>query len=117
MGQFTTAENAVEPGTPHIYPAVASTRNRSFVNLVDEEKRGGHAISRHVNRTDASLLAEAVIPDQQNFLETRYKAIGSFMSLSDANNFVNRVLESNTEAVDAVATGVKDDAWLETRFG
>jgi len=57
------------------------------------------------------------VPYKQTFWGTIYKAVGSFPTLSNANNFVNRVLESNSDAVDAVAAGARQDAWLEQRFG
>ena len=117
LGRFATGDGAGSSSPARIHPVADSTKDRYSVNLLDEEKRGGHAIERHVNRSDESLLAEAAIPEKQNFFETRFKAIGSFGTLSDANNFVNRVLESNTALVDSVATGVRQDAWLETRFG
>lgn len=45
------------------------------------------------------------------------RAQGSFASLESANDFVNRVLESDAATVDLVASGALGDAWLERRFG
>ena len=62
-------------------------------------------------------MAEARIPYKQTFWGTIYQAKGSFLSLSGANDLVNRVLERNADLVDAVASGAVDDQWLEVRFG
>ena len=115
-GQFTTAEGAGSPNENLIHP-VADPRNRYSVNLSEEEKRGGHAIDRHVNRSADSLLQEAGIPIKQTLDGTVYRAVGAFSTLSDANNLTNRVLESNSAAVDAVASGTEESAWLVERFG
>jgi hypothetical protein len=41
---------------------------------------------------------------------------GSFTSLEQANDLVNRVIEMNKDRVDRVATGQKRDATLQERF-
>jgi len=49
---------------------------------------------------------------------TKYRpAQGSFLSRESANDFVNRTLEENKEAVDRVASGQDERAMLEKRFG
>jgi len=87
------------------------------VNLLEEESVDGHTIKRHVGRSDASLMGEASIPNKVNLFTATYKATGSFLSLSSANDFVNQVLQRNTTLVDAVASGALDQQWLEARFG
>ena len=42
---------------------------------------------------------------------------GSYNSIYDANNFVNRILERNPAACDLVASGQWDETWLNVRFG
>jgi hypothetical protein len=116
-GRFTTANGASEASDATIYPVAETAANKYSVNLLDEEKRGGHTISRHVNRSNEALMAEARIPYKQTFWGTIYQAKGSFLSLSGANDLVNRVLERNADLVDAVASGAVDDQWLEVRFG
>lgn len=45
------------------------------------------------------------------------KRQGSFLTIEDANNFVNRVLEDNAGAVQEVAKGKKYEAEFVKRFG
>ena len=89
------------------------------VNLKEEEEKfGGHTISRHVARLDEELL--------ENVRRDRYvgpiftiarRAQGSFLSIEDANNFVNRTLDDNRPEVDAVANGKQSEAEFIKRFG
>jgi len=124
-GRFTDAAHAVEPGADeaqnkpdHSLIQPAADRSRTYtVDLADEERRGGHTVTRHVGRTDESLKAEAAIPVRQTLFQDFYRAAGSFPTLSDANSFVNRVLEGSPAVVDSVASGAVDEAWLESRFG
>ena len=116
-GQFTTAAGTSGQDEAHVQLAAETAAGKYSVNLQEEEKNGGHTIGRHVNRSDAALMAEAQIPYKQTFWDTIYQAKGSFLSLSSANDFVNRVLERNAGLVDAVASGALDSQWLEERFG
>jgi hypothetical protein len=90
--------------------------------LTEEEALGGHALRRHTDRTDSSLI---------DYLNSDYKRIqtgnleitefpeaeGSFRSREEANDLVNQVLKRNTDKVDEVAAGKIDQATLQHRFG
>jgi hypothetical protein len=55
-GLFTDAAGAAT-----VTPVQATLPNKYSVNLAEEEAAGGHAIARHVDRSDAELIAEARI--------------------------------------------------------
>ena len=86
--------------------------------MSEEEARGGHAIRTHVGKSDEELLATLrAMRVESPFVTVAAPAQGSFASLDSANDFVNRVLEFHASAVDLVATGALDEAWLPLRFG
>lgn len=98
--------------------AQAEGTRRYTVVLSEEEARGGHAIRRHVGKSDEQLLATLRAARIDTPLVTiAKKAEGAFASIESANDFVNRVLESNTTEVDLVARGVVDEKWVKVRFG
>ena len=71
-----------------------------------------------VGKSDEELLATLrAMRVESPFVTVAAPAQGSFASLDSANDFVNRVLESHASAVDLVATGALDEAWLPLRFG
>jgi hypothetical protein len=37
--------------------------------------------------------------------------------VESANDFINRLLQSNTDKVDQVANGDSDQKWIQSRFG
>ncbi|GAB1716639.1 MAG: hypothetical protein NTAFB05_16810 [Nitrobacter sp.] len=88
------------------------------VDLREEEARGGHALRKHVGKTDEELLASTTI-DRGDSGIYRYarKADGSFDSVESANDFVNRTLEQNRDQVEAVASGQSADSFVTYRFG
>ena len=47
----------------------------------------------------------------------RQEGEGSYNSIYDANNLVNRILERNPAACDLVASVQWDETWLNVRFG
>jgi hypothetical protein len=90
--------------------------------LTEEEALGGHALRRHTDRTESSLidyLNSSYRRTQTGNLEiTQYpEAEGTFRSREEANDLVNQVLKRNTDKVDQVAAGKLRDATLEHRFG
>lgn len=88
------------------------------VNLEEEERRGGHTIRRHVGKSDERLLLEAGQEYLRAVVEAnRAPAQGSFDTRESANNFVNRVLESNKATVDLVAQGKEPERTIDQRFG
>jgi hypothetical protein len=98
--------------------AQAESREKYQVIIEEEDARGGHTIRDHVGKSDAQLLSAL----EQEVIHTPgysfYKeAQGSFLSRESANDFVNRILEGNQPKVDAVASGIVEEAWIEERFG
>ena len=106
----------VRPGARY----AQATSRRYSVNLTEEEApRGiGHTIRDHVGKTDEELL-EVLRPRRFDFPFASFvgKRDGSFSSLESANDFVNRTLEQNKDAVDLVASGKVDRDFVTSRFG
>jgi hypothetical protein len=82
---------------------------RSYtVDLEEEERRGGHAIERHVARSEADLKTEvqqvvqSMVEMDQN---PRGIGRGSFTSLESATELVNSTLSQNRARVERVARG------------
>lgn len=91
---------------------------RYTVVLAEEEARGGHAIRRHVGKTDAELIARLRSMRLDSlFVTIAAEAQGSFASLEEANNLVNRVLEIHAPLVDQVSMGLEKEVWFQWRFG
>jgi hypothetical protein len=89
------------------------------VNLAEEEAPNGpgHAIREHVGKTEDELRAEFP-PDVHTWLEDFLgKRVGSFDSIENANDLVNRLLRANSDKVDAVANGQVGRIYIEYRFG
>lgn len=98
--------------------AQADEGGRYRIDIAEEEARGGHTIRDHVRIPDIQLLGVLESEVYRGPLYSFYKeAQGSFLSRESANDFVNRVLERNARLVDAVASGLQEEAWLEERFG
>jgi hypothetical protein len=94
---------------------------RYSVDLEEEDARGGHAKSKHVGKTDRELIdvlnADYVRKQSGNLEITEFRREqGSFTSLEQANDLVNRVIEMNKDKVDGVASGKKREAKLQERF-
>jgi hypothetical protein len=90
--------------------------------LTEEEALGGHALRRHTDRTDSSLIdwldSQYRRVQRGNLEITEYPvAEGTFRSREDANDLVNQVLKRNTDTVDQVAAGKLKEAKLQERFG
>jgi hypothetical protein len=90
------------------------------VNLVEEEAPNGigHAIARHVAKSEAELQAE--FPEDSYYGWTQdviAKREGSFDSIENANDLVNQTLRANGDKVDLVVSGKLDFSFIDTRFG
>jgi len=99
--------------------AQAEEPDKGPVNLREEDDRlGGHTTTRHVAQPDDELLA-IVRRDRIVGLTVTVarKRQGSFLTIEDANNFVNRVLEDNAGTVREVAKGEKYEAEFVKKFG
>jgi len=114
-GRWTTEGGSNE--SP-IRVAEADGQRKYSVNLNEEETRGGHTIERHVAKTDEDLLARITRDRYRLLVVTVYRwRAGTFLSRESANDFVNRTLEDNQAAVDSVASGQQERAFLKKRFG
>ncbi len=100
------------------YEQYAQNLDKRPVDLREEEARGGHALRKHVGKTDEELLASTTV-DRGQTVTYRYarKINGSFASMESANDFVNRTLEQNRDRVEAVATGRSAKDFITYRFG
>jgi hypothetical protein len=101
--------------------AADESGQRYSVNLEEEDARGGHAKSKHVGKTDGELIdvlnADYLRRQSGNLEITDFRlAEGSFASLDQANELVNRVLQLNKDEVDQVAAGKIRQARLQERF-
>jgi hypothetical protein len=98
--------------------AADDTDRRYSVNLQEEEARGGHTLRDHVGKSDEELLATL---KQRRYDSPSASVIGkregSFDSVANANDFVNRTLEQNRTTVDMVVNGKSDRDFVTTRFG
>jgi hypothetical protein len=89
------------------------------VDLVEEEARGGHTLEKHKGQTDEALV-EFVRNDVRVLSDGQVKfrkLQSSFASTESANDYVNRLLESDKQSVDKVASGELSNKWIEQRFG
>jgi hypothetical protein len=100
------AQGPVRPGYP--------------IDLLEEETRGGHAIAKHVGKTESFLL-EGVREVARAAASGGYQASGlrsgSFPSLEAANKLVNATISRNQEKVDLVVNGSLPVVVLEAEFG
>jgi hypothetical protein len=101
--------------------AADETGQRYSVDLEQEDARGGHAKSKRVGKTDSELI-DVLNADYQrrqsgNLEITEFReAEGSFASLEQANELVNRVLRLESDNVDNVAEGKSRREKLEQKF-
>jgi hypothetical protein len=117
-GSSSDSQAASHPVEPLIQLAANDWRSLP-VNLVEEEAPNGpgHAISAHVARTEAQLRAEFP-PDAHSWAaDFGRKREGSFDTIENANDLVNRTLRAKAAQVDRVASGQASWDWIEYRFG
>jgi hypothetical protein len=115
-GQWTRiGGSAVGEGTTRL--AQADRPGGFPVDLLEEERRGGHTIERHVGRSPESLMALVRTGVYRGvFYTMAIKRDGSFPSLMAATKLVNATLARNQVIVDRVATGLDPDAWVTAVF-
>lgn len=90
------------------------------VDLLEERARGGHAVERHVGRSDESLLNSL----RETLSSMGWKGDlggglrdGSFPSLEAANKLVNATIARNPDKVDKVVNGLSGKENLDALFG
>jgi hypothetical protein len=105
--------------TPGARLAQADEPVRSPINVEREDTAlGGHTVRSHVARPDEELLSIVRRDRYQGlFVTVARRAQGSFRSLEDANDLVNRTLEANPDRIRAVVEGAVDDDEIDMRFG
>jgi CDI toxin RNase A-like protein len=114
------ANSSAHDDSAEVHVAQANDWRNLPVNLVEEEAPNGvgHAIARHVAKSEAELKAE--FPEDSYYGWTQddiAKREGSFDSIENANDLVNRTLRANGDKVDLVVSGKLDFSFMETRFG
>jgi hypothetical protein len=87
----------------------------------EEQLWGGHAIRDHVGKSPTQLIAEVENNTSRSLVNgiptTNFTVESTYESVESANDFINRILESNTDEVDKVASGDLDQTWIQGRFG
>jgi hypothetical protein len=118
-GSSSDLQAANHPVEPLIQLAAANDWRSLPINLVEEEAPNGpgHAISAHVAKTEVQLEAEFPPVQHGLFVDYGRKREGSFDSIENANDLVNRTLRANAAQVDRVASGQASWDWIEYRFG
>ena len=114
------ANSSAHDDSAEVHVAQVNDWRNLPVNLVEEEAPNGvgHAITRHVAKAETELKAE--FPEDSYYGWTQDvipKREGSFDSIENANDLVNRTLRENGDKVDLVVSGKLDFAFVETRFG
>lgn len=120
-GQWTNdsegAQGSSQDDSTLIFVADRDDRRYS-VDLREEESQGGHALREHVGKTDVEMLQRVRREQYRAYLfSAGRRRDGTFSSLESANDFVNRTLEANKTDVDLVAEGIKDEIFINRRFG
>lgn len=94
------------------------TRRRGFpVDLLEEERLGGHTIAAHVGRSPDSLLARVRGEEFRGLtVSVIGKRDGSFPSLMAATKLVNSTLARHAAVVEQVAKGRLADAFVTSVF-
>ena len=87
------------------------------VDLVDEEGRGGHAVKKHVGKSEEFLLNRVRTEVYRIGMFTiGLETAGTFTSLEAANKLVNSTLSDNAATVAKVVAGELDHARLDKLF-
>jgi hypothetical protein len=102
------------------YDQLAQAQQSYQIDLIEEDRRGGHTYEYHVGKSPEALKAHT---RQQQLLfaaegrKASHLRAGSFSSLAAATRLTNSTLSQNAERVEAVARGEKDYDFLTSTFG
>lgn len=92
-------------------------RLRQPVDLVKEEARGGHAIEKHVGKSEQALRERLVNGFAHvGNIQAGDRAVGTFNNLQEATYYVNQTIERNLETVDLVRSGKARQAIIFAYF-
>jgi Bacterial CdiA-CT RNAse A domain len=89
------------------------------VDLLEEERRGGHPVTEHAGKT-YGYLKSRVQDEARRTLERgddfQGFSVGSFTSVQSANRLVNSTISDNQDKIDQVARGEKSSATISKKF-
>src|SRR4029077_17002051 len=107
-----------DPIRPGAQYAQTEPRGRP-IDLLEEQRLGGHAIEGHVGKSHEFLLAaarrRALVAEEKGDFFTGLR-VGSFSSLEAANRLVNGTIAQNPDKVERVASGQSPKEELTGRF-
>jgi Phage portal protein/Bacterial CdiA-CT RNAse A domain len=110
------AEEQVAQASPNL-----GTSKYSVDLRAEEQLWGGHTIRDHVGKPPAELISEVENNTSRSLVNgiptTDFTVESTYDSVESANDFINRLLQSNTDKVDQVANGDSDQKWIQSRFG
>lgn len=110
----------VSPGTPNdvtLVDYVPTAGGYPLQDLAEHEAGGGHTIELHVGKSEAFLIGMVTVPQARTLFYTVYRwRHGSFCSLAAAERLTNANLSRNADIVNAVATGLEEDAFITCTF-
>ena len=117
-GRWVSSNQSESDGQSRLLQLASLLKKPRTVNLAEEEAAGGHAIARHVDIPNGQLTARVASRDISTSEGKLYYAlpVGSFDSVESANYYVNEVLAQNSDVVDAVSSGQRQDEFLTARF-
>jgi hypothetical protein len=111
------SDETPDPIRPGAQYAQNEPRGRP-IDLLEEQRLGGHAIEGHVGKSEEFLLArvrrQALDAERDGFAEGLN--VGSFSSLEAANKLVNATVASNPAQVDLVTSGRSSRERLNASF-
>src|ERR1043165_4830818 len=111
------SDETPDPIRPGAQYAQNEPRGRP-IDLLEEQRLGGHAIEGHVGKSEEFLLArvrrQALDAERDGFAEGLN--VGSFSSLEAANKLVNATVASNPAQVDLVTSGRASRERLNASF-
>jgi hypothetical protein len=93
-------------------PPSPGTSKYSVDLRAEEQLWGGHAVRDHVEKSPAELISEVQNNTSRSLTNgvstTNFTIESTYDSMESANDFINRLLQSNTDKVDKVANGDLD---------
>jgi hypothetical protein len=110
-GQWTDGDGGLEQ--------IQYRPERRPIDLLEERNLGGHAIERHVGRSDAALLNAvdgAISYARRNGGSTEDLIATSFPSLEAANKLVNSTIAQNRDTLERVISRQLPKGELDAKF-
>ncbi len=115
VGELDQREATDRYGWVHV--ASSDGFGSTYIDLIDEDRLGGHTIDYHVGKSDAYLIRRLRGMDTDNYyFSTRGRSTSSFSSLAAANKLVSSTLALHQPSVNLVASGLVPRAQLYAEF-